>query len=76
MEPFFEDEHDEFRRAVRTFIEREVIPNLAAWDEAHLVDREFFRKAGAAGLGPAPGREGFVAGGLDENGRWRLCRKR
>ena len=66
MEPFFADEHDEFRRAVRTFIEREVIPNLAAWDEAHLVDREFFRKAGAAGLLGTAVPEEYGGGGVDD----------
>ena len=66
MEPFFEDEHDEFRRAVRTFIEREVLPHLTAWDEAHLVDREFFRKAGAAGLLGTAVPEEYGGGGVDD----------
>jgi alkylation response protein AidB-like acyl-CoA dehydrogenase len=66
MEPFFEAEHEEFRRAVRTFIEREVLPNVAAWDEAHLVDREFFRKAGAAGLLGTSVPEEYGGGGVDD----------
>jgi alkylation response protein AidB-like acyl-CoA dehydrogenase len=66
MEPFFEDEHEEFRRAVRTFVEREVLPNVAAWDEAHLVDRELFRKAGAAGLLGTAVPEEYGGGGVDD----------
>jgi acyl-CoA dehydrogenase len=46
----FREEHDLFRRSVRTFLEREVVPHQARWREAGIVDREVWRKAGAAGL--------------------------
>jgi acyl-CoA dehydrogenase len=46
----FEPEHDQFRETVRHFMKTEVGPNVDAWREAGIVDREVFRKAGKAGL--------------------------
>ncbi|MDH6134178.1 alkylation response protein AidB-like acyl-CoA dehydrogenase [Kitasatospora sp. MAA4] len=40
----------EFRAMVRTFLEREVVPYHAGWEEAGLVDREVWRAAGKHGL--------------------------
>jgi alkylation response protein AidB-like acyl-CoA dehydrogenase len=45
-----EPEHRDFRRTVRAFVAREVVPHYAEWEEAGQVDREVWRKAGAAGL--------------------------
>ena len=45
-----DDEHRAFRDAVRTFVKREVVPQHADWERAGLVDRDVWRKAGAAGL--------------------------
>ncbi|GAB4470324.1 MAG: acyl-CoA dehydrogenase family protein [Burkholderiaceae bacterium] len=42
-------EHAELRRQVARFVEREVEPNAAAWDEAGFVPREVLRKMGALG---------------------------
>jgi alkylation response protein AidB-like acyl-CoA dehydrogenase len=46
----FGEEHDLFRREVRRFVEAEVKPNQERGAEAGIVDREAWRKAGAAGL--------------------------
>jgi acyl-CoA dehydrogenase len=46
----FSEEHALYRHAVRRFLEREVVPHQARWNEAGSVDREAWRKAGAAGL--------------------------
>ncbi len=46
----FDDEHDMFREAFRTFVEREMVPNREKWEEAGIVDRELFEKAGASGF--------------------------
>ncbi len=46
----FSDEHALFRDAVRRFLEREVLPHQERWNAAGSVDREAWRKAGAAGL--------------------------
>ncbi|HEV2374806.1 MAG TPA: acyl-CoA dehydrogenase family protein [Streptosporangiaceae bacterium] len=46
----FDETHDAFRAVARSFVQREVLPNLARWDEAGVVDRDLWRKAGEVGL--------------------------
>jgi len=46
----FDDTHEEFRSAFRSFLEREAVPNAAAWDAAGVVDRSLFAVAGANGF--------------------------
>ncbi|MDF1482344.1 acyl-CoA dehydrogenase family protein [Extensimonas sp. H3M7-6] len=46
----FQEEHGLFRDQVRRFLEEEVIPHHAAWEEQGIVPREVWREAGAAGL--------------------------
>ncbi len=43
-------ERDAFRASVRRFVDREIEPFAAAWDEAESFPRELYRKAAAAGL--------------------------
>src|ERR1700728_463714 len=50
VRPFYEEDHEMFRSTVRQFVAREVVPNLRKWDEEGLIDRDFFTKAGEAGL--------------------------
>jgi acyl-CoA dehydrogenase len=46
----FSDEHELFRKNVRELFEREVVPHQERWRHEGIVDREAWRKAGAAGL--------------------------
>lgn len=46
----FSEEHELFRRSFRQFIEREVKPNQERWNQAGMVDREAWRKAGEQGF--------------------------
>ena len=46
----FNADHEGFRDTVRRFIAREIAPFHAGWEEQGFVDREVWRKAGAAGL--------------------------
>jgi acyl-CoA dehydrogenase len=46
----FTADHDLFRDSVRTFIEREAVPNGDRWEAEGMVDREFWRRAAAAGF--------------------------
>ncbi|MCC6212410.1 MAG: acyl-CoA dehydrogenase family protein [Burkholderiales bacterium] len=48
--PAMTEAHEAWRDAVRRFVEREILPHAAAWDEAGEFPRELYRKAGAAGL--------------------------
>ena len=46
----FTEEHQTFRDAVRRFMETEVVPHHARWEEQGYVDRDVWVKAGAAGF--------------------------
>ena len=37
---YFSPEHEQFRRTVRAFVEREIAPHVNAWDEAGTFPRE------------------------------------
>jgi alkylation response protein AidB-like acyl-CoA dehydrogenase len=45
-----EQEHEDFRAVARAFFDKEVAPHHAAWEQAGVVDREVWRKAGERGL--------------------------
>jgi len=48
--PILTEEHEAFRRTVRSFIEKEVAPHHAQWEQDGQVSREVWTKAGAQGL--------------------------
>jgi acyl-CoA dehydrogenase len=48
--PALTEEHEAFRDAMRRFVQREIAPHAAAWDEAGEFPRELYRRAAAAGL--------------------------
>jgi acyl-CoA dehydrogenase len=50
VHPALTEEHEAFRDTVRRFVEREILPQAAAWDEAGEFPRELYGKAARAGL--------------------------
>ncbi|MEI6623060.1 MAG: acyl-CoA dehydrogenase family protein [Actinomycetes bacterium] len=46
----FDSDHEEFRSAVATYIERSVLPNMDRFIEDRLIDRDVWREAGAQGF--------------------------
>ncbi len=46
----FTDEHELLRRTIRVFVEKEVAPQVAAWEEAGRIPRSFWRRLGELGL--------------------------
>jgi long-chain-acyl-CoA dehydrogenase len=46
----FDAEHESFRDAVGTFLDKEAVPHHAQWERDGVVDREVWAKAGAHGL--------------------------
>ena len=60
----FEPEHEQFREAVRAFLIKEAVPHSDEWEEAGMVDRDFWRKAAAQGLVGFAAPEEFGGGGL------------
>ncbi|NNM47058.1 acyl-CoA dehydrogenase family protein [Knoellia koreensis] len=48
--PWLTEDLDDLRQLARTFLDKEAVPNQARWAEQHMVDRDFWRAAGQAGL--------------------------
>jgi acyl-CoA dehydrogenase len=46
----FDDDHDAFRRTVRQFFEKEVVPEYAAWEEQGHPPKDFYRRMGELGF--------------------------
>jgi acyl-CoA dehydrogenase len=44
------EEHEMFRQTLRRFIQTEIEPNVDRWLENHGIEKEFWLKAGAAGI--------------------------
>jgi alkylation response protein AidB-like acyl-CoA dehydrogenase len=59
------DEHLQFRKTVRRFFEREIEPNVRAWERAGMFPPELFRRAGALGLLQAGVPAEYGGGGGD-----------
>ena len=47
---FFSEDHEIFRDATRRFIEKEIVPNHAEWEQQGIVSRELWNAAGENGL--------------------------
>ena len=62
----FDEDHEAFRDTVRRFMEQEVAPHHARWEEQTHVDREVWNKAGAAGLLCATMPEEYGGVGVDK----------
>jgi alkylation response protein AidB-like acyl-CoA dehydrogenase len=50
MRTAYDENHELFRDQVRKFFEKEAIPKLDTWEKEGIVDREFWRACGEAGL--------------------------
>ena len=62
----FQTEHDDFRAAVRQFVEKEIVPYTGQWAEAGILPRELFTTAGAAGLLSTAIPEEYGGGGAPD----------
>ena len=61
----FSEDHDLFRDAVRRFMAIEIAPKHAQWEAQGFVDRELWRKAGAAGYLCPTMPEAYGGSGVD-----------
>ena len=48
--PPFTEEHELLRRSIRAFVEKEVTPNVAAWEEAGRIPRTLWQRLGELGF--------------------------
>mgnify|MGYP003114252631 CR=1 FL=1 len=62
----FTGTHLEFGRTVRAFIEREVIPHFDEWEQAGMVDKDLYRRAGQTGMMGLRLPERYGGGGTDD----------
>ena len=46
----YNEDHEAFRDSVRSFIKAEVVPHIERWDEAGIIEKEIWPKAGAVGM--------------------------
>jgi alkylation response protein AidB-like acyl-CoA dehydrogenase len=46
----FDDTHELFREGFAGFVAKEIVPHHDAWEQAGIIDKAMFRKAGAAGF--------------------------
>src|SRR5882672_11830958 len=63
--PCFREEHEALRAQIRRFIESEIKPQAAAWEEAGFVPRAVLRQMGALGFLGIRYPEEFGGSGLD-----------
>lgn len=50
FQEYFDSSHQLIRDSVRRFVEREILPEVDAWEEAEEFPHALYRKAGAAGI--------------------------
>ncbi|MFP8903982.1 acyl-CoA dehydrogenase family protein [Streptomyces atacamensis] len=62
----FTEDHEAFRRTVRAFLEREVLPHYERWEREGAVDREVWRAAGRQCLLGVAVPEEYGGGGQDD----------
>ena len=62
----FDDEHEAFRDAVGTFLDKEIVPRHEQWEADGVVDRDAWTKAGAQGLLALQLDEEYGGGGTDD----------
>jgi alkylation response protein AidB-like acyl-CoA dehydrogenase len=62
----FDADHELFRDSVRGFLAKELVPHSEEWEQAGIVDREVFAKAGAQGFLGMSVPEEYGGGGVDD----------
>jgi acyl-CoA dehydrogenase len=59
------EDHEAFRQTVRSFLQKEGVPHVNAWEEARLVPKDFWRQAGEIGMLCPTVPESYGGLGLD-----------
>jgi acyl-CoA dehydrogenase len=61
----FTEEHELLRRTIRAFVEKEITPHVAAWEDAGRIPRELWKKLGALGVLGLEFPAAYGGGGAD-----------
>ena len=61
----YTEDHEAFRQSVRSFLQKEAVPHVAEWEEAGIVDKSIWTKAGAIGMLCPTVPEAYGGLGLD-----------
>ena len=62
----YDDDHEAFRASVRTFVDKEIVPNVDEWSTAGLTPRELFTIAGRQGFLGVEVPEEYGGGGVPD----------
>jgi alkylation response protein AidB-like acyl-CoA dehydrogenase len=62
----FEPDHEDFRAVAREYVEREVTPHLARWEQERFIDRSAWLAAGKQGLIGMSVPEQYEGAGIDD----------
>ncbi|GAA1396288.1 acyl-CoA dehydrogenase family protein [Pseudonocardia kongjuensis] len=62
----YESDHEDFREAFRSFVEKEIVPHEARWEREGIVSRELFTTAGANGFLGIDVPETYGGGGVPD----------
>lgn len=62
----YTEEHEMFREAYRTFLEREMVPHHDRWESSGIIDRSVFAKAGESGFLAMQVPEEYGGPGVDD----------
>ncbi|MDQ2877559.1 MAG: acyl-CoA dehydrogenase family protein [Pseudomonadota bacterium] len=61
----YNEDHEAFRQTLRSFLQKEGVPNVVGWETNRLVPKEFWRKAGEIGMLCPTVPEAYGGLGLD-----------
>jgi long-chain-acyl-CoA dehydrogenase len=61
-----EPEHEQFRDTFRRFLDKEVMPQYPVWEQAGIIPREIFRRAGELGFLGMDAPEEYGGAGVDD----------
>jgi alkylation response protein AidB-like acyl-CoA dehydrogenase len=62
----YEDDHEAFRQAFRSFVDKEIVPHHERWESEGIVPRELFTTAGASGFLGMDIPEEYGGGGVKD----------
>jgi len=63
--PYFTEEHEMFRKTVRDFVQKELVPHVEEWDKAEEFPRDVFKRMGELGFLGIRYPEEYGGSGLD-----------